>query len=242
MRQKSPYFSFKQFRVCHSRSAMKVGVDSVLLGAWVNLHGIRRSLDVGTGCGLLALMIAQRSSELVCDAIEIDHDAAAEASENIDASPWADRLKVKNISFDDFCGDPINHSRYDLLISNPPYFNSGIREPKSSRLKARHQSTLSASILLEKGKQLLTESGRIAMVIPSDQIETILISAEVNGFRLLRHTAIRGHVSAPVKRALLEFGFTDKSPELNELILEQSPGVPTSEHNALCADFYLKFG
>lgn len=244
---------------------MKVGVDGVLVGAWADVSGCRRILDVGCGCGVIALMCAQRAPEAVVTAIDIDADSIDEATANFRESPWGGRLSAFRCSLDEYLsrlsagkGDS---RRFDLVVSNPPFFNSGVETPDSPRLSARHQAELSPLALVECAPRLLAPGGRLALVAPSEQCGEIVAEAGARLLRLRRAEYVRGHAAAPVKRVLLEFtpaapmtddpptsGPTTKdslTPDLTDdipvLDLETAPGVPTPDYRALCHDFYLKF-
>lgn len=241
---KSPYFNFKHFRVRHDRSAMKIGVDSVLLGGWVSLEETESLLDVGTGCGILALMGAQRSNSLVCNAIEIEPDAVSDARDNFSQSPWADRLHLTDGDFLSFAKAPENVGRFDLIISNPPYFQSGKDSEESPRMLARHQGGLSPFSIIELGASMLKPGGRIAMILPIEFLLSILRSAEELRMNVRRLNSVRAHPKAPVKRLLMELvkgKMKEPVPPLEELTLESSPGVPMPWYRELLKDFYLKF-
>lgn len=236
--EKKGVFQFKQFSCHHYRSAMRIGVDGVLTGAWCDVTG-HRILDVGTGCGLIALMCAQRNPDALIDAVEIDEASVVEAKGNFQESPWSDRLNVIQCSFMDYNPD----ARYDLIVSNPPYFNSGVDAEESSRMRARHEGELSPALILRHGRDLLTPTGRIAMVVPHLRAGEIIEEAGKVLMALRRRTDVKGNPASPYKRTLLEFSVADGSvgPQCDELILEESIGVPTAAHRALCHDFYLKF-
>lgn len=242
MTKRKSTFRFKQFECSHSESSMKIGVDAVLIGAWADVDNAVRILDVGTGCGVIALMCAQRNPSAKIDAIDIDADSIAEASRNFETSPWGDRLSAKLMDF-----NAIEGEKYDLIISNPPYFNSGIECPDSRRLIARHEASLSPIVILTKGASLITASGKMAMVIPADRLEDIKLAAELASLSITRLCQVKGHIDAPVKRVLVELKKNDGSSEYfpyiesETLILEEAPGVPTSQHRELCGQFYLYF-
>ena len=158
-------FRFKQFEVLNDRTAMKVGTDGVLLGAWCPVENVRRVLDVGTGCGVIALMVAQRNSTAVIDAIDIDHDAIEEAVLNFERSPWSDRLSATEGDYNDLQS---SGEGYDLIISNPPYFTNGVMPTGDARTTARHTGTLSYPQLLDGATRLLTVAGTLAIITPSD--------------------------------------------------------------------------
>lgn len=226
---------------------MKVGVDSVLLGAWAPLSGATRILDVGSGCGLLALMAAQRNATARVDAVEIEEEAAAESLSNFEASPWSDRLQVVNTGFESYAARSENRGGYDFIISNPPYFRSGVDSATDSRMLARHQGTLSPESLLETGRLCLAPEGRVAMVLPCDIADSLLDTATALGYRLEARCDVKGRQELPPKRSLLLWrlhadGRREATAcEHTELILDKNPGEPTEQHRDLCRDFYLKF-
>lgn len=258
-------FYFKRFSVAHTRSSMKVGVDGVLIGAWADVSGCRGVLDVGCGCGVIALMCAQRAPEAVVTAIDVDADSVIEADANFRESPWSDRLSALHCSLSDYLsrisveGDET--ARFDLVVSNPPFFNSGVDTPDSRRLSARHQAELSPLALVECASRLLAPGGRLALIAPSEQCGEIVAEAGARSLRLRRAEYVRGHAASPVKRVLLEFttaapsiddsptpGLTTKGPsapnltdDIPVLDLEISSGIPTPDYRTLCRDFYLKF-
>ena len=245
-------FRFKQFFCSHGSSSIKIGVDAVLLGAWADVKG-STILDVGTGCGVIALQCAQRNPDARIIGIDIDPASIEEASGNFESSPWSARLEAILCDFSGLAdhGSRTDASfRYDRIISNPPFFSSGVSSPHSSRLKARHQGELSPSSLLAQGARLISDSGKIAMIVPSDQEEELVAKARQSGLEPARCCRVRGHAGAPVKRAMLEFRRASASDayesasdayEIEYLTLEDAPGQPTEAYRTLCKDFYLKF-
>lgn len=229
-------FRFKHFCCQHSKSSMKIGVDSVLLAAWADTGG-NKILDVGTGCGVISLMCAQRNKDAQIIGIDIDEESVCEAAFNFKNSPWCDRLEAKRIDFN------LIEEKYDLIISNPPYFNSGINNPDTCRLKARHQSTLSPELLIRKGFEILNNNGRLAMIVPYNQIENLINTNYYQNFKLKRLGLVKGNHNSKIKRALLEFEKTSKSISLIDelIILEETRGEPTERYKNLCKDFYIKF-
>lgn len=245
-------FRFKQFAVSHHRSSMKVGVDGVLIGCWVNAQGAERILDVGTGCGLIALIIAQRVPAAQIDAIDIDAASIEEAKENIASSPWSERIHCMMCDFAELSNNVGNSSRrYDLIVSNPPFFDSGVKETLTAREKARHQGVLSPSVILRQAKDMLNVGGSVAMVVPTDVALSLDDEASCLGFRTERKCFVRGHEAAPYKRVLLQWRLphtNSNDMDINSmeereklLTLEHSPGTPTDAYRALCKDFYLRF-
>ncbi|MGL5464298.1 MAG: tRNA1(Val) (adenine(37)-N6)-methyltransferase, partial [Aeromonas veronii] len=155
-------FTFKQFHINHDRCAMKVGTDGILLGAWAPVEQARRVLDIGTGSGLIALMLAQRSrSDCRLDAVELDINAASQARENAAASPWADRVTIIESAIQDYQAAP-----YDLVVSNPPYFVAGQSFSDPARALARHTGALDSHALLAACDRLLSPNGQVALVLP----------------------------------------------------------------------------
>lgn len=240
MNNRKTLFRFKHFDCHHGASTMKIGVDAVLLGAWTDVSKASSILDAGCGCGVISLMCAQRNSRVRIEAIDIDTGSVEEAAANFKSSRWNYRLSATLKDFNNLEGQ-----KYDLIISNPPYFSSGIDNPTTARLKARHEASLSPAILLIKGKEILATGGSVAMVAPFDRHEEIKDIADAEGYALSRACLVRGLPESPIKRCLMQFVSGNASetaaPELDELTLESSPGMPTPEHRELCRDFYLKF-
>ncbi len=240
-------FQFKRFAVSHHRSSMKVGIDGVLIGCWADIKDAKRILDVGTGCGLIALIMAQRASEASIDAIDVDAPSIEEALDNIMASPWSDRVNAELCNYSNVSsllkGE---EDSYDLIVSNPPYFNSGVTETITAREKARHQGELSPFSLLCGAKRLLKNGGSVAMVIPTEISLYIEEQAATLGFSLTRRCLVRGHEGVPYKRSLLQWRFNTcfqgaSYVDTEYLTLESTPNNPTDAYRALCKDFYLKF-
>ncbi len=232
-------FRFKQFSCQHYGSSMRIGVDAVLLGAWASVDG-GRVLDVGTGCGVIALMCAQRNTDAIIDAIDTDAASVEEASTNFTASPWADRLHVFHENYLNF--KPAY--RYDRIVSNPPYFNSGVDSEVSVRMHARHEGDLSPKTLLLHSSELLTPDGSVSMIVPYLRADEIIADSASCGFTLSRRLDVRGNFSAPLKRSLLEFSqsqYMSSRCGARILTMESRPMVPTDEYRALCGDFYLYF-
>lgn len=239
-------FSFKQFTVEQDRCAMKVGTDGVLLGSWVSLENHPSSiLDIGAGTGLIALMLAQRCDADQIDAIEIDEDAYEQCVENFENSPWADRLFCFHASLDEFAEEPVDE-KYDLIVSNPPFFVPPPAPPKgesfklSQRKVARFYDSLPFEDLVNYAAQLLSETGELAVVVPYAEGEKIITFAKAKSLFINRITRVRGTEKASIKRSLLQFSFTEKRVEKNELVLEISRHHYTDEFKELVKEFYLK--
>lgn len=235
----NPFFRFKQFAVRHDKCAMKVGTDGVLLGAWADIAGCKRILDIGTGTGLIALMLAQRSEALI-DAIDIDAAACFQAEENAEISPFAGRVRVIHAPLSDFtttCPD-----RYDLIVSNPPYFVDSLKCPDRQRTTARHTDTLPLETLLRDSRKLLAPGGHIALILPYDQKERLYTSIRKESLFLSKEVAVISTLGALPKRLLVELATgPPATPSLSGLLtIETAPLHYTDEYIALTKDFYLK--
>ncbi len=230
----NPYFQFKQFTVFHDQCAMKVGTDGVLIGAWADCSQSERILDVGTGSGLIALMLAQRSKALV-DALDIDEDACKQAKYNVEKSIFRKRIQVIQSDFNDFD----TNQKYDLIVSNPPYFTNSLHAPDSQRNIARHNHVLPFEKLLKKSVTLLTEMGKIALILPFDAENQIQSLAEKNGLFLFRKTIVRPKPDANPKRILLEYSNKETIPTISEFYIEKERHVYSDEFLKLTGGFYL---
>lgn len=232
----NPFFSFKQFTVYHNRCAMKVGTDGVLLGAWTDLSQSHRILDIGTGTGLIALMLAQRTAEAKITAIDIDTEAVNQARENVSSSPWKNRVGVM---LQDVC-TYTSDTGFDTIVSNPPYFIDSLKCPDSQRTTARHTDTLDAYRLLEKVADLLTPDGRFSLILPADQTDELMRIAETQGLYPSRWTQVITRPGLPPKRSLVEFRKTHQNYSAKELVVELDRHVYSEDYIALTKEFYLK--
>lgn len=233
----NPFFTFKKFTVFHNRCAMKVGTDGVLLGAWSDIRNGWSALDVGTGSGLIALMLAQRANAMI-DAIDIDTQAYKQATENIRNSIFNNQIKVYHIPFDSYVQS--SEKKYDLVVSNPPYFSRSFKCPDSQRSMARHNDRLPINSLLTGCKQILTETGKIALILPYDTLNELEKTAEENKLFINRLTRVLPIPGASPKRILTELVLYQTSCLENELVIEESRHVYTPEYIALTKEFYLK--
>lgn len=216
---------------------MKVGVDAVLLGTWAGLDPID-ILEVGEGCGVISLILAQRFPRAKIKGIDIDQNSVEEAEYNFKESPWSERLESKIEKFPE--ETLAVGKRYDLIVSNPPYFASGITNPLTPREKARHQDSLSAFSLLENADLLLTERGRLSIITPSEFYDKIIERSKLKGYKLLRECRVKDKEGRPEKRVMLEFSFVGDTGEQEHITLFDK-GVPTPQYRKMCKDLYLKF-
>jgi len=236
----SKEFKFKQFKVNQDKCAMKIGTDGVLLGAWVNPANSFSILDIGTGTGIIALQMAQRTNAEIIDALEIDADAFEQAVDNFEQSDWGDRLFCYHASLQEFV-DEIEEE-YDFIISNPPFYNTTYKKGEISdkRILARHSDSLSYTTLLELTSKLLSKKGICAFIIPFDQENTFLKLASENKLFLNRITRVKGTDSSPVKRSLLQLSFENSTIEISELTIEIERHKYTQDYINLVKEFYIK--
>jgi len=210
---------------------MKVGTDGVFLGAWVSLSGKERTiLDAGTGTGVIALMMAQRSSVASVFAIDIDPASIEEAAENFIASPWPERLSAKLCDFREW------DSPVDLIVCNPPFFTNALKAPQERRTLARHNDTLTHSDLVEGALRCLTADGRLAVVLPCDEASSLLKLAAGAGLFPARICNLRTSPGKAPKRTLLELSAKKTPPAVPEEIV-----IESEEYKSLTRDFYLKY-
>ncbi|MFT4832867.1 MAG: tRNA1Val (adenine37-N6)-methyltransferase [Psychroserpens sp.] len=232
-------FQFKQFSVDQDKSAMKIGTDGVLLGAWSSIDKRPYAiLDIGSGTGLIALMMAQRSDAEMIDAIEIDGDAYEQSVENFECSPWADRLYCYHAGLDEFVAEL--DERYDLIISNPPFYSEEVPSGSEARDIARQNSALPFDELLDGVSKLLEDEGVFSTIIPYKEEEAFIKMASSFNLFPNRVTRVKGNPSAEIKRSLLEFSFSKNSMDSNELIIEVQRHQYTQEYIKLTKEFYLK--
>lgn len=226
------YFRFKQFTVFQSRCAMKVGTDGTLLGAWA--EGGSEILDVGTGTGLIALMMAQRFQNARITGVDIDADAAVQARENVALSPFVDRIDI-------VCADVLQmQGQYDCIVSNPPYFSNALPSPDRQLKLARHAESLTYRGLWQVVGRLLTDDGRFSLVVPFDYRQKVKEEAALAGFFLHREWAVKTTPAKAPRRYLLAFGrHPVKTTDQGTVVLEASPGQRSEWYRQLTADFYL---
>lgn len=229
-------FSFKQFSIAQDRCAMKVGTDGVALGAWAPVTGVTRILDVGTGTGLIALMLAQRSAaDCQIVAVELDPDAAAQAAENVAASPWAERIEVVTAAVQQLDTEP-----FDLIVSNPPFFQHGQTLPSAMRQQARHTASLSHEELLEHGLRLLAPNGRIALVLPIAPAEQVMLLAEQLGLGVEFAQRLIPKPKKEPNRFLLLLSRGNGRVFGSDLVICSDDGSYSDIYGEMVRGFYLK--
>ncbi|KDN54190.1 tRNA1(Val) (adenine(37)-N6)-methyltransferase [Flavobacterium seoulense] len=233
-------FSFKQFSIHQDRCAMKVGTDGVLLGAWTPINNNPFSiLDIGTGTGIIALMLAQRSGAEQIDALEIDEEGYEQATDNFENSPWNDRLFCFHAGLDEFVEEP--EDEYDVIVSNPPFFSEDYKSNSEQRDLARFQDAMPFDELIEAADLLLSENGIFSVIIPFKEEEKFLALANEYELYPLKITRVKGTPASEIKRSLLAFSRNEITDFLvDELIIETERHIYTPEYIALTKDFYLK--
>ncbi|WP_396194456.1 tRNA1(Val) (adenine(37)-N6)-methyltransferase [Flavobacterium sp.] len=234
-------FQFKQFSIQQDRCAMKVGTDGVLLGAWTPIdHKPFSVLDIGSGTGLVALMLAQRCHAVQIDAIEIDENAFEQCVDNFENSPWNDRLFCFHASLDAFMDD-LEDEEYDLIVSNPPFYSEDYKTENESRDLARFQDALPFEDLVEAASVLLTETGVLAVIVPHKEEDRLIALAKACDLFPLQITRVKGTPTTEIKRSLLAFSFTKTTDfPIDELVIETERHQYTADYIALTKNFYLK--
>ena len=228
-------FAFKQFKVAHEQCAMKVSTDGILLGAWANLSGAKSLLDIGTGTGLLALMCKQRSNELDITAIEIDESAYTQALQNVANSPWS-TISIEHRTIQSFSSDV----KFDVVISNPPYFNHSLKGNNAARNTARHTDGLSFEELINAFKRLSHNKSRFSLILPSVEGALFIELASQNGLYLNAHCQVKATPNKDVSRSLMTFSYIDGDINTSTLCIREIDNSYSVDYTALCKAFYLK--
>ncbi len=227
-------FKFKHFEIHQDRCAMKVGTDGVLLGAWA--LGGKRILDIGSGTGLISLMMAQRYPEAQVVGIDLDAEACAEARENVAASPFADRVNIVDCRLQDY----ESVEKFDAIVSNPPFFLNSLKNPDSKRSMARHADSLPFRELFRGVKLLLSDDGVFSAIVPVEVLETFASEGYMHGFYLLRQCGIKTVERKQPKRYLLTFA-KHRSMEMDDMVetMMDSEGNRSEWYAKITEEFYV---
>ena len=232
-------FVFKEFTIKQDQCAMKIGTDSVLLGAITSLSKKPYSiLDIGAGTGVLALMLAQRSDAEIIDALEIDADAYEQCVDNFEQSPWGDRLFCYHASIQEFAEEI--EDTYDLIVCNPPFYSEDYKTNDASRDLARFQDAMPFEHLIQAVTTLLNQDGKFSVIIPFKAREAFIHLAEKVNLNPEKITKIRGHKASEFKRVVIEFSYKKTAHTTSELTIEHDRHEYTNEYISLTKDFYLK--
>jgi tRNA1Val (adenine37-N6)-methyltransferase len=239
-------FTCKQFSVAHSDCAMKVGTDSLVLGAWSQLPTQGNILDIGCGSAILSLMLAQRTqSQQQIDAVELCQAAAAQAQDNARNSPWAERIRVVQadiLTYPD-SADHLGQRRYALIISNPPYFQHSLKNPSQQKQQARHTDSLPFADLLQVAGRLAAVDGLFSLILPVPEAMQLQSLANGAGWYLVRSCALYAEPDKPVGRLLMTFSRQQHCEQslLESLVVRDHSGAYSAQYRSLLRDFYLKF-
>lgn len=231
------WFQFQQFRVHQDRCAMKISTDAVLLGALAETISPTSILDVGTGTGVISLMLAQRFPESFITALEINAEATEQASENFLESPFSARLQAKNIRFQDFSEDQL----FDLIVSNPPYFPEHLKSKDTKRNQALHTDDLSFVDLIQKAVRLLKKEGQLWVILPPRQMSDFSELAEKTGLFAKKKVRVRDNETKPVIREIVGFTFMESKALQEEVTLKKADGSLSDTYSSLISGFLLGF-
>jgi tRNA1Val (adenine37-N6)-methyltransferase len=234
---KAKPFNFKKFAIHQDRCALKVGTDGVLLGAWTNCKDARKILDIGSGTGVISLMLAQRSTAEIL-AIEIDKDAAEQSAENFHNSIWNERLKVIHSSIQEFT-ELKELEKFDLIVSNPPFYS--IQKEINKRSTARSEQELKLAELLSSVTELLTTNGRFCIIFPSNRAKELFTTAAQVELFPSEICSVKGNPNSEVKRLLVEFQFTKKQPTEHQIVIEKERHNYTEEYKDLLKEYLTIF-
>ncbi len=233
-------FVFKQFTIQQDKCAMKVGTDAVILGAWVNTKEANQILDIGTGTAILSLMLAQKSTANI-DALEIDKASFEQAVENVQFSKWVNQINVIHTSFQDYYSE--QEKKYDLIISNPPYFIDSLKAKEDARTNARHNTLLPFEELIKGVVKMLNTKGKFCVILPINEAGILRDLAETNGLQISKLLRVRTKAGKEnEKRHLMQFEFKPQTFSENTIVIEKENRHDyTDEYKELTGDFYLHF-
>lgn len=242
-----PFFRFKQFTVWHDRSALKVCTEACILGAYAQVTGAERVLDIGTGTGLLALMVAQRNAEMHIDAVEIEEQNHLQAVDNVAQSPFAERISIHHTSIQDWTRRFVNLLQttdalhYDLIISNPPFFANHLRSPDQARNRALHTDTLTLEELVTSVGRLLTDRGRFVVLLPAYESQLLIEVATREGLWPTHRLQVFQRPGKPLFRVITTFERHHAESVIETLYIHHLDGTYSDDFRKLLRDYYLIF-
>jgi tRNA1Val (adenine37-N6)-methyltransferase len=230
-------FRFKQFIVEDDRSTMRIGTDAILIGAWADPANVKSILEIGTGCGVISLMLSQRSTAWI-DAIDSDEESIKQAGSNFQNSPWSKNLHAQCITLQNFAS--MNQKKYDMIITNPPFFIDSLQSPYPGKNRARHTSRLSRQELIAAVKHLLSSDGIFLIILPAEETGKLILLAETAGLYIRKQMKIKPKAGKPVNRILSGFGFhSDADPSLEELVIRNEDNSFTKEYVTFTEPYYF---
>ena len=224
-------FQFKEFSISQSKNVFRVGTDGVLLGVAATVEGAKNILEIGTGTGLISLMLAQRNPQATIQSIDINKEAADLANSNFQNSHFKERLRAYHVDFKEFK----SNEKFDLIVSNPPYFEEN---PSGKDILARQQKELSFQILIENAAAFLSENGLLSVIIPFESTTDFENKALESNLFLHRKKIIFGMLHSKAKRVILEFGFQKRDIKYSELVIEKAPRIFTEQYLDLTKNFH----
>ncbi|MFL2579264.1 MAG: tRNA1(Val) (adenine(37)-N6)-methyltransferase [Parvicellaceae bacterium] len=232
-------FNFKKFSIHQNNAAMKIGTDGILIASWVNVSKKFRALDIGSGTGIITIMLCQRNLNLELDSLELSANAIMDAKINIENCNWSDRIKLFHQDLKDFHPD----SNYDLIVSNPPYFKKSLQPSNSERSKARHQNDLKLEDILKFSNQNLTKDGSLNIILPFEQKKEAIEFAKKHGLNAIRECAVYPKPNKAPHRILIEFSRSENKQLIKEsLVIEEAGRHNYSEdYKKLTREFYTIF-
>lgn len=229
-------FRFRQFTINQDKCAMKVGTDAVLLGAWVNPNGSQHILDIGTGTGIIALMLAQKSTSII-HAVDIDEGAFLQCKENFRISPWSERLLPFHVSLQEFAETA--EKKYDLIVSNPPYFHHASKPPEELRSQARHHDQLTFDDLLTGARKIMSPDGKLCVILPIKEGMEFMDIAMRNGLFCQRMMKVKTKQERPEKRVMMEFTTRFGVMDESSIVIHDAIDQFSNEYRKLTGDYYL---
>jgi tRNA1Val (adenine37-N6)-methyltransferase len=233
-------FHFKQFSVDQTGCAMKINTDGVLLGALAEADEPKKILDIGTGTGVIALMLAQRFPSAQVDAVEIDINAAQTAGRNFENSAFCVRLHIHPVDIGEYFDTNLDE-KFDLIISNPPFYINSLESPDKRKKQAKHTDVSFFEGLMKDIAEHLSPTGLCWLILPNETAAEISVLAVQNGMSLHKRINIRSFINAEPHRVIVCYGFEKRPFQTNEFVIYQSPGIYTDVYKQLLQPYFINF-